>query len=189
MQVVDCWQFITGGFGELSTVKRTRSLCSSAWDSNISLPNWKLKSDTWKLMSLIFEAITLSERGGPRKTLCLLQSVDWTVISSGSRSSWLLWIASCSILRQFLESKRRVSVLICGVLFCSFPVQFCVACVLKFLRDLVWVCRVDEVLTFPFCFFNKTTNFHFGCTFHFCLWKFLFGFWMCCPFSFFSVID
>ncbi len=41
------------------------------------------------------------------------------------------------ILRQFLESKRRVSVLICGVLFCSFLVQFCVACVLMFLRNFV----------------------------------------------------
>ncbi len=41
------------------------------------------------------------------------------------------------ILRQFLESKRCVSVLICGVLFCSFLVQFCVACVLKFLRNFL----------------------------------------------------
>ncbi len=152
MQVVDCWQFITGGFGELSTLKRTRSLCSGAWYSNISVPIWKLKSDTWKLMSHIFEAIISFWTRVPRKRLCLLRSVDWTVKSSGSRPSWLLWISSCPILRQFSESKRRASVLICGVLFCSFLVQFCVACVLKFLRNFVWVCRVDEVLTFPFCF-------------------------------------
>ncbi len=116
--------------------------------SNISVPIRKFKSDTWKLLSLIFEAI-------------------WTVKFSSSRLSWLLWTFSCPNIRQFLELKRRVSVLICGVLLCSFSCSG--------LRDLCfevfseYLCEYAVVMKcwrFHFLF-NKLPDFHFDFSFHF----------------------
>ncbi len=166
-------------------MKRTGSLRSSAWDSNISVPIWKLKLDTWKLMSLIFEAVISFWTRVPRKRLCLLRSVVWRVKFSSSKSSWLLWTVSCPTIRQFLESKRRVSALICGVLFCSFSCSVLRGwCFEVFSEILCGYAVVMKCWRFHFLF-NKVPDFHFDFSFHFCLENSFLGF-ECAAHSLFS---
>ena len=152
-----------------------------------------VKTDTFKLVSLYIGEVFPFWTMVPRKRLCLLRSVVWTVKSSSSRLSWLLWTASCPITKQFLESKRRVSVLICGVLFCSFSHSvLCDLCFEVFFVFFSEFLREYAVLMkcwrFHFVSFNKITDFHFDFSFHFYLWRFLFGILMCCLFSFFLLL-
>ncbi len=122
----------------------------------------RIKTDTFKLVSLYVEVIIPFWTMVPRKRLRLLRSVAWKVKFSGSRLRWLLWTSSCLIIRQFLELKTSFFSANCWRANLFFPNLF--LCDLFFFLMVFFLC-VDEVLTFPFWSpfsFNKITDFHLG---------------------------
>ncbi len=166
-----------------------REPCSSALDSNISVPIWKWKSDTWKQMLLIIESIIFfSDRGCQerRSVYCNLWFGRW----GWAAQDQVVFCERPAVL--FLDSFRVepscVSVnLWCAILFIfsSIPVWLVFWSFSAFLFEYAVVMMCWR---FYYLSFNKVLDFHFDLSFHFGLWKFLPGLWMCCPFSFFLLL-
>ena len=82
-------------FEDLVSWRGPGVFCSCSWYSDMSVPIWKWKLDTWELLSII---------------RCDLDC-EMQLLEAG-----LAFLAfNCSVIWQFWSWKRRVVVLICGV--------------------------------------------------------------------------
>ncbi len=121
--------FLTGVFGEFCSLRRTWSLCLGALGLIISVPIWELKRTLLSWCFYILKWLFLSEQWCQERgyVCCDLWHGKW---SSAVRDCAGFFGRPVALLLDSSWSwKRRVLVLICGVLICSFLPWIFVLCI------------------------------------------------------------